>query len=53
MNFINPVSLIPPQYKLLAYIVIAVVLVGLLFGGGYKTGHTFATKHNTASIAQM
>lgn len=53
MNFINPVNLIPPQYKLLAYVVIAVVLVGLLFGGGYKTGHTFATNHYTAIIAKM
>lgn len=53
MNFINPVNLIPPQYKLLAYIVIAVLLVGLLFGGGYKTGHTFATNHYTAIIAKM
>jgi hypothetical protein len=53
MKFFNPISLIPPQYKLAAYIVAAVVIVGTLFGGGYKTGHTFASNHYTAIIAKM
>lgn len=53
MKLFNPISLIPPQYKLVAYIVAAVLVVGILFGGGYKTGHTFATNHYTAIIAQM
>ncbi len=53
MNLVNPINLIPPQYKLAAYIVIAVLLVGILFGGGFKTGHSFATNHYTAIIAQM
>lgn len=53
MNLINPVSLIPPQYKLAAYIVAVVLVVGILFGGGYKVGHTFATNHYTAVIAEM
>ena len=53
MKLINPVNLIPPQYRLAAYIVAAVLVVGALFGGGYKTGHTFASNHYTAIIAKM
>jgi hypothetical protein len=53
MKLLNPLNLIPPQYKLAAYIVIAVLLVGILFGGGFKTGHAFATNHYTTIIAQM
>lgn len=53
MKLLNPVNLIPPQYRLAAYIVAAVLIVGALFGGGYKTGHTFATNHYTAIIADM
>lgn len=53
MNVFNPINLVPPQYRLAAYIVAAVLLVGVLFGGGYKTGHTFATNHYTAIIAEM
>jgi hypothetical protein len=53
MKLLNPVNLIPPQYRLAAYIVIAVLLVGVLFGGGFKTGHSFATNHYTTIIAQM
>jgi hypothetical protein len=53
MNFINPISLIPPQYKLLVLGIAAAVAVAVLFGGGYKTGHTFATNHYTAIIATM
>ena len=51
MNFNIP--LIPPQYKLAAIIIAVVVIVGVLFGGGYATGHKFATNHYTAIIAQM
>ena len=53
MKIFNPINLIPPQYRLAAYIVAAVLLVGALFGGGYKTGHTFASNHYTAIIAKM
>ena len=53
MKIINPISLVPPQYRLAAYIVAAVLIVGGLFGGGYKTGHTFASNHYTAIIAKM
>lgn len=53
MKLFNPISLIPPQYKLAAYIVAAVLIVGALFGGGYKTGHTFASNHYTAIISKM
>jgi hypothetical protein len=53
MKIINPINLIPPQYRLAAYIVAAVLIVGALFGGGYKTGHTFASNHYTAIIAKM
>jgi hypothetical protein len=53
MKLFNPINLIPPQYKLAAYIVAAILIVGALFGGGYKTGHTFATNHYTAIIADM
>lgn len=53
MKIGNPVNIIPPQYRLVAYIIIAILLIGGLFGGGYKTGHTFATNHYTAIIAQM
>lgn len=53
MKFFNPVSLIPPQYKLAAYIVAAVLAVSILFGGGFKVGHTFATNHYTAIISDM
>lgn len=53
MSFYNPVSLIPPQYKMLAYVIILLVVVAALFGGGYKVGHTFATNHYTAIIAKM
>lgn len=53
MKLLNPLNLIPPQYKIAAYIVIAVILVGVLFGGGYKTGHSFATNHYEAVISKM
>lgn len=53
MQFYNPVGLIPPQYKILAYVIILVLVVGLLFGGGYKTGHTFAKNHYVAIISEM
>lgn len=53
MKLLNPINLVPPQYRLAAYIVAAVLIVGALFGGGYKTGHTFATNHYTAIIAKM
>lgn len=53
MNLINPVNLIPPQYRMVAYVVILLVVVAALFGGGYKVGHTFATNHYTAVIADM
>lgn len=53
MALLNPLNLIPPQYKVLAYILIFVALVALLFGGGYKTGNTIATNHYTAVISKM
>jgi len=53
MKFANPISLIPPQWKITAYIVIFLVVVGGLFGGGFTTGHKFATNHYTTIIAQM
>lgn len=53
MNLINPMNLIPPQYKLAAYIAIAVIVVGILFGSGYKVGNNFATNHYTAIISKM
>lgn len=53
MNLFNPMNLIPPQYKMLAYIVIVVVAVSAIFGCGYKTGHTFAKNHYTAIISKM
>ena len=53
MNLVNPISLVPPQYKLAAYILAVLLVVAILFGGGYKVGHTFATNHYTAIIAEM
>ena len=53
MKLMNPLNLIPPQYKLLAYVVIGLLLVSVLFGSGYKTGHTFAKNHYTSIISKM
>ncbi len=53
MKLFNPVNLIPPQWRITAYVVAAVLVVGALFGGGYKTGHTFATNHYVAIISKM
>lgn len=53
MKIFNPINLVPPQYRLAAYIVAAVLLVGVLFGGGYKTGYAFAENHYTAIISDM
>lgn len=49
MSIVNPISLIPPQFKILAYILI----VAAIFGSGYFVGHKFAKNHYTAVIATM
>jgi len=49
MPFVNPMSLIPPQYKLLAYLVIA----ALIFGAGSWTGYKLTKNHYTAIVATM
>jgi len=49
MAFVNPMTLIPPQYKLLAYIIIA----ALIFGAGSWTGYKVTANHYTAIIATM
>lgn len=53
MKLINPIDIVPPQYKLAAYIIILVLVVGILFGGGFKAGHSYATNHYTAIISKM
>jgi len=53
MALMNPMNLVPPQYKLLAYIIIIVVVLSAAFGFGYKTGHKFAKNHYTAIISKI
>lgn len=53
MKLGNPISLIPPQYKIAAYIVAFVLFVGILFGGGFWSGWTVAENKYTAIIATM
>jgi len=49
MNFINPITLIPPQYKIVFY----ALLVAAVFGAGFYTGHKFAANHYEAVISKM
>ena len=49
MSIVNPINLVPPQFRILAY----VLIVAAIFGGGYWVGHTFAKNHYTAIIATM
>jgi hypothetical protein len=49
MSIVNPSNLIPPQFRILAY----VLIIAAIFGGGYWVGHTFAKNHYTAIIATM
>jgi NAD(P)-dependent dehydrogenase (short-subunit alcohol dehydrogenase family) len=53
MALINPISLVPPQYKMLAYIVIIVVVLGAAAGLGAKVAHTFTKNHYVTVIAKM
>lgn len=53
MALLNPISLIPPQYKLLAYIIIVVVVLGIASGMGAKVAHTFTKNHYVAIITKM
>ena len=53
MGLLNPMNLIPPQYKMLAYGIIAAVIVGVLFGGGYCTGYHIAENKYVAIIKTM
>lgn len=46
-------NLIPPQYKLLAYIIIVVVVLGIASGMGAKVAHTFTKNHYVAIITKM
>jgi hypothetical protein len=49
MAILNPLNLIPPQYKILAYILIAVAI----FGGGVYSGYKATSNHFTPIIAKM
>jgi len=49
MPLVNPMTLIPPQYKLLAYLLIVVAI----FGAGSWTGYKVTANHYTAVIATM
>jgi hypothetical protein len=53
MSLVNPISLIPPQYKILVIGILIALVVAFLFGGGYYTGHTFAKNHYEAIISKM
>lgn len=53
MNLINPINLIPPQYKMLAYIIIFLVVVSVSFGSGTWTGHKLTQNHYVAIISKM
>lgn len=53
MALLNPISLIPPQYKLLAYIIIVVVVLGIASGMGAKVAHTFTKNHYVSVISKM
>ena len=50
---LNPINIVPPQYKLAAYIIAFVLFVGILFGGGFWTGHTWASNHYKVIISTM
>lgn len=49
MPLVNPISLIPPQYKILAY----ALIVAAIFGSGYWTGYKITANHYEAIIATM
>lgn len=53
LNLVNPMNLIPPQYKLLAYIVIVVVVLGIASGMGAKVAHTLTKNHYVTIISKM
>jgi hypothetical protein len=53
LNLVNPMNLIPPQYKLLAYIIIVVVVLGIASGMGAKVAHTFTKNHYVSIITKM
>jgi hypothetical protein len=49
MALVNPIGLIPPQYKILAY----VLIVAAIFGAGSYTGYKFTANHYEAVISKM
>jgi hypothetical protein len=53
LNLVNPINLIPPQYKMLAYIIIIGVVLAAAAGVGAKTAHTFTKNHYVAIITKM
>lgn len=49
MSFMNPLSLIPPQYKIVAQLILAAVL----FGSGTWVGHKITQNHYVTVITKM
>jgi len=49
MSIINPISLIPPQYKILVY----VAIVTAIFFGGFYTGYDWAASKYKAQVAAL
>ncbi len=53
LNLVNPMTLIPPQYKMLAYIIIVAVVLAAAAATGAKVAHTFTKNHYVAIVTKM
>jgi len=49
MSIVNPINLVPPQFRILAYLLI----VALIFGAGSFVGYKFTSNHYETVVATM